>query len=432
MATNTMAKEKRMRTGIASLMLCTASLGLALIASAGRAPAAEVDVALTAQRATATMTDGAKVPMWGYCVSSATPASAAVGAACAAAAAWTPGPTLYAAPGDTLVVTLSNQLPVATSFVILGQFGGGLGAPVRDPQGPIVHPAVTTTTWPVKTGGSFTPPTQGTRVRSFVPEAAAMGTTPGSQIYTYAGLKPGTYLYETGTHPSLQAPMGLYGVLVVTTSPAVTVAAGATPASIATPGTAYPAGAINGVSVPAVNYDADAIFLISEVDAAQNAAVDAAAVAGTNDRTAWNAPGCTTVGGTTPCYPPAVNYAPTYILLNGQSFDRNNPSGNAAEVPPLYATGNLMVRIVNAGLRTHVPSIVGLPMSLIADDGNRAPGAPKVQSEALMTAGKTRDVLVTPAPAATTAASPAAYAEAAYAFFDRSLGLSTNGAPFGG
>ena len=421
-----------MRTGIASLMLCTASLGLALIAPAGPASAATVDVALTAQRATATMTDGAKVPMWGYCVSSATPASAAVGAACATAATWTPGPTLYAAPGDTLVVTLSNQLPVATSFVILGQFGGGLGQPVNDPQGPIVHPTVTTTTWPVKTGGSFTPPTQGSRVRSFVPEAAAMGTTPGSQIYTYAGLKPGTYLYETGTHPSLQAPMGLYGVLVVTTSPAVTAAAGATPASIATPGTAYPAGAINGVSVPAVNYDADAIFLISEVDAAQNAAVDAAAVAGTNDRTAWNAPGCTTVGGTTPCYPPAVNYAPTYILLNGQSFDRNNPSGNAAEVPPLYATGNLMVRIVNAGLRTHVPSIVGLPMSLIADDGNRAPGAPKVQSEALMTAGKTRDVLVSPATAATTAASPSAYAEAAYAFFDRSLGLSTNGAPFGG
>src|SRR5487761_2589205 len=131
MDTNTMAKEKRMRTGIASLMLCTASLGLTLIASAGHVAAATINVGLTAQRATATMTDGAKVPMWGYCVSSAT-AGAAVGGACTAAAAWTPGPTLYAAPGDTLVVTLTNQLPVATSFVILGQFGGGLGTPVSD------------------------------------------------------------------------------------------------------------------------------------------------------------------------------------------------------------------------------------------------------------------------------------------------------------
>ena len=32
-------------------------------------------------------------------------------------------------------------------------------------------------------------------------------------------LKPGTYLYETGTHPSIQAPMGLYGVVVVTDIP---------------------------------------------------------------------------------------------------------------------------------------------------------------------------------------------------------------------
>ncbi len=56
-----------------------------------------------------------------------------------------------------------------------------------------------------------------------------------------------------------------------------------------------------------------------------------------------------------------------------------------------------MVRVVNAGLKTHVPSIVGLSLALVADDGNRAPGAPKLQSEILMPAGKTRDVLVTPA-----------------------------------
>ena len=55
-------------------------------------------------------------------------------------------------------------------------------------------------------------------------------------------LKPGTYLYETGTHPSIQAPMGLYGVVVVTNIPA--------PATLSTPlkpGQAYP-GAYRGNS----------------------------------------------------------------------------------------------------------------------------------------------------------------------------------------
>ena len=36
----------------------------------------------------------------------------------------------------------------------------------------------------------------------------------------WGALKPGTYLLESGTHPSIQVPMGLIGMLVVTTAPA--------------------------------------------------------------------------------------------------------------------------------------------------------------------------------------------------------------------
>ena len=67
------------------------------------------------------------------------------------------------------------------------------------------------------------------------------------------------------------------------------------------------------------------------------------------------------------------------------------------------------MRFVNAGLRMHVPSIVGamtgaaavcVPgLSLIAEDGNLLPGVPRVQSEVFMAAGKTYDVMVN-APAA--------------------------------
>jgi len=74
--------------------------------------------------------------------------------------------------------------------------------------------------------------------------------------------------------------------------------------------------------------------------------------------------------------------------------------------PTVPATGSVLVRLVNAGLRMHVPSIVGsqtgvaptggtVPagFSLIAEDGNPLPGVPRVQSEVFMAAGKTYDVM---------------------------------------
>ncbi len=66
-------------------------------------------------------------------------------------------------------------------------------------------------------GATFTPPTQPNRVQSFGTEVP-VGTT--ATALTWTGLKPGTYLLESGTHPSIQVPMGLYGIVVVTT-PAV-------------------------------------------------------------------------------------------------------------------------------------------------------------------------------------------------------------------
>ena len=157
----------------------------------------------------------------------------------------------------------------------------------------------------------------------------------------------------------------------------------------------------------------------------QNAAVDAAAVAGTDvNRLRFNDPAC----GPAPCYPAAVNYTPTYFLINGQYFDKTAPQNSAftvADTAP-YSSGNILVRLLNAGSRTHVPSIVGLPMSLVAEDGNLAPGKPKLQNEVLLTAGKTHDVLVRPA------ASGTAYAPATYPVFDRALNLSTDNHPDGG
>src|SRR5207249_5254089 len=116
------------------------------------------------------------------------------------------------------------------------------------------------------------------------------------------------------------------------------------------------------------------------------------------------------------CYPPAVNYTPLYYLINGVAFNKTSPSSSLFPVSPATGvTGSVLVRFVNAGLRMHVPSIVGsvttpavVPtgttaaavsgFSLVAEDGNPLPGVSRVQSEVFLAAGKTYDVMVnTPA-----------------------------------
>jgi len=87
----------------------------------------------------------------------------------------------------------------------------------------------------------------------------------------------------------------------------------------------------------------------------------------------------------------------------GVSFDQSASWKSQFATTPALATGSVLVRFVNAGLRMHVPSIVGaitggtaaVPgVSLIAEDGNVLPGVPKIQSEVFLAAGKTQDVLI--------------------------------------
>lgn len=423
----------------------TAVFAASMLLAAGVAPAANLQVqkttaiSLTAQRMSKTMPDGTTVPMWGYCPTGS------------CSAGWAPGPTLIVPTGNTLQITLKNALPTQTSLVILGQLGGELGSPVKEPSP--AHAPQTTTTWPTMATATFTPPPQPPRVRSFAPEADADG---GTHTYTWTAMKPGTYIYETGTQPSIQAPMGLYGIIVVTKPPVVGYASDATPfanskffpkntqkmdvapmpitqksgfwGGVLTPKAninqaAPPALAIleAGVAFPNLSYDADVAMLFSEVDAVQNAAVDALA-----------APLCT-AGACSGVideskYPAAVNYTPTYFLINGQAYDQTAPEKSAFPVINAASTGNVMLRYANAGSHTHIPAVAGLDMSLVAEDGNVAPGRPRVQSEVLLTAGKTYDTVVQPAsdPAVTD------YASATFPIYDRQLSLSTGNLPNGG
>src|SRR5580700_5344500 len=227
--------------------LSTAILaGSALLLSAGIASAQTVyTVNLTAARQTTVLPDGNTVPMWGWTCGGVTgnpvTTAATTGSTCTALTyntttgvlnaqtnitTWQPPLIVvpYAlagtpAVGPTLIINLTNTLPVETSLMIIGQAGGGLGTPVREagPRTDGAHAGQTATTWTTVVPATFTPPTQGERARSFVPEVAGVatvGATPAAPgIYTWTNLHPGTYLIRTGTYPSIQGPMGLYGVL---------------------------------------------------------------------------------------------------------------------------------------------------------------------------------------------------------------------------
>jgi hypothetical protein len=384
-------------------------------------------VSLTAAPATLTMPDGSSVPMWGYSCGASTGT-----ATCAklnpAATGWSP--VLITVPtGQDLTITLTNNLSflppssttpntVPTSLVIVGQLGGGLGDVTQRTTTPSPdHTNAQQLTWPIAAPGTpvGTPPTQGPRVQSFSTEVAV--GTPAT--LTWKAPRAGTYLIESGTHPSIQGPMGLYGILVVTTA-----------ASGTTAGTAYAGVGTN----LAVTYNADIPLLLSEIDPVQNNSVNAAVnKAGFSETAVWSGQpgGCgNPASGAVyqTCYPPAVNYTPLYYLFNGVAFDKTHAPASLFPVTPTSGVaGSVLVRFVNAGLHMHVPSIVGAltgtspvvsGFSLIAEDGNPLPGVARVQSEVFLPPGKTYDVMMN---APTNAAAPA------LPVFDRELSLSGNG-----
>jgi hypothetical protein len=337
-----------MRSKMLNAILTTAAF-MGVLLTSGISHAADVYLQAQSFDKTLTLPDLTEVvvPMWGF----ATCLDDTFTSCDLPTATDAPGPQINLATTDTLTIHLNNTLSTPVSIVIPGQAGAG------DPT-------------------FFTDGAARQRVQSFTHEASAGGTA----LYTWTTLRPGTYLYQSGTHPSIQVPMGLYGALVV--------GGPATPAD-GTCGTGQQAAYDTVDSC----YDADAVMIFSELDPLQNAMAAAA----------------TSVAG----YPSTVNYSPTYLLVNGELSAGALSAGDPGD--------SVMLRFLNAGLRTHTPSVVGLDMGLFAEDGNPYPGLMMQQSMALLPAGKTIDALVTMP--ATNVTLP---------LFDRMPTFSNSGLPDGG
>lgn len=288
---------------------------------------------------------GSPIPMWGYALCTGS------GSGCSPATV--PGPALTVPAGDTvLTVHLANALPQPTSLVINGLF---------KPMTPV---------WDDGSTGNRTSPTQ--RVRSFDAEAAA---STGTQNYTWSNVKPGTYLYQSGTQPQVQVQMGLYGALASNFADAST-----------TPAQAY-------TGVP---YDNQTTLLYSEIDPTLHAAVASGSY------------------GTAPGPTSTLDYQPKYFLINGK------PYPDTAVITPVGNPGTTLLRLLNAGLTTHVPMISGTHWTPVAEDGKPYPYRTR-QYTALLSAAKTMDVLLTPDAGG-----------AVYPIMDRRLNLSNNGVADGG
>ncbi|MDD5364931.1 MAG: Ig-like domain-containing protein [Gallionellaceae bacterium] len=279
---------------------------------------------LRADVVTVTMPDGVPVTMWGY---------APDNNGCGTAGVTVPGPAIIVPPGDpALTVTLKNCLNVPTSLVIAGQL-------IADP----------TPVWTDGTSGARAGDLT-RRVRSFTHETLAGG---GVTDYVWNSLKPGTYLYETGTHPQVQVQMGLYGSLAKDDDVG---------------NVAYSQGALD------IIYNNQATLVYSEIDPALHAAVADGSYGSTGPTS-------------------TLEYHPKYFLINGQPYAAT--SGPIATVP---AGQNMLLRFVNASLKSHVPTIEGQYWKMIAEDGNPYPflGNPRQQYTAFLAPGKTMDVLLAP------------------------------------
>jgi FtsP/CotA-like multicopper oxidase with cupredoxin domain len=311
-------------------------------------PASAIEYWLRAEQFTVPSGILAGVKMWGY-------ANCTDGSFNTCEAPIVPGPALTVPVGDPLLtIHLNNKLPSvgfnnSTSIVIPGQIANM--APVKV---------------------DFNDGTGRQRVRSFTHET----DVDGIGDYSWTNMKPGTYLYHSGSHPQVQVQMGLYG------------------------GVKKDFGA--GQIYEGVSYSNEVTLFYSEIDPTLHASV---------------------TGGTyNPLGNSTLNYQPRYFLVNGKPFQSGDPA-----LASLSAGQATLLRFLNAGLQTRVPVINGLTMRLIAEDGKPYPwpANPREQYSVLLPAAKTVDAIIVPQVGSGGSA-------ARYAVYDRRMGLSNDGAANGG
>ena len=199
---------------------------------------------------------------------------------------------------------------------------------------------------------TLNPEFNGNRVTSFTHTAPTEG---GMATYTWNNLQPGTFIYHSGSHPGLQVHMGLYGVVKKEEAA--------------------------GQGYAGISYTKEVIVVYSEIDSTLH---------------------------DPPVVAKPLNYKPEYFLVNGKPFEAGEPNLLAGGVGQ-----NTLIRFINAGLKSHVPTLRGGYWTVVAEDGHVYP-YPKQQYNVFLPAMKTIDVIWTPS------------SQGVYPVFDARHFLTTN------
>jgi hypothetical protein len=287
------------------------SLAASMMIAVPAANAAVEDISgtsftLSADDGYVSVADGGSIYSWGYSIDGSP--------------MQLPGPTLRVTEGDTVTVTLNNDLPLAAGNVSIVFNGQQVSA----------------------TGG----------VDGALTREAPVN---GSVTYSFLAGKPGTYQYHSGTRSDLQVEMGLFGVLIV--DPA------AAPADIGCAAPVHTDALESGAAYdhPGSCYDREYLFVTSSIDLQVHTAVEAQAAG----------PGPIVL-------PDDAFDSSEYWLLNGRvgpdtmapNFAQNldhQPYGALARMHP---GEKVLVRTVGGGREFHPFHLHGNHARVIARDGN--------------------------------------------------------------
>lgn len=409
-----------------------ASLGATLLGVGAlyASPATAMSVCVRVASYVETMPDGSTATMWGYQTApTCTDDQLASLTSAINQKVRSPGDAIAVpATESSLTVTLINrasadgtlgetELTEPTSFVLQGHnttptmtpvFTTGAGADCTPPAVAAPPADATAPSMAVLLG------LRDCRVRSFTHEAAAGGIA----VYTFNTVRPGTYMYQSGTMPQIQVQMGLYGLVRKNFAEVAT----------NTPAYAY----------PTLPFDNEIALLLSEVDPAVHAAVAAGTFTGSTigydpkyfRLHRYNPPGLPA----TTTLPAAQCGVATNREVNAcikPAIDFTERSLAIAGPPPLNERGRLaiqpgvrqLVRLVNAGIQSRALELIDGHWYVVAEEGNEFPYR-REQYSAFLPAAKTADVWFTP-----TTSSPGQQ----LTIFDRRMALTNNNAdPSGG
>jgi FtsP/CotA-like multicopper oxidase with cupredoxin domain len=342
MSAMTMKKATSMNR-LLPLLLTAAALLLTAAAQAAAPGITGPAFNLTAQPAYITQPDGQTVYSWGYGCNG-TPAGFAPGVIPGATCPTMqiPGPTIIVTEGQTVTVTLTNNLPTAAGNTS------------------ILFPGFAVTA------------VAGTGVPGLLTQEAAPG---GSVTYTFIAGSPGTRAYYSGTQGDLQVEMGLYGAIIVLPSSATVLNACATPA-IHTNIYGMDAMGENDYRLaaaaydhPKTCYDREYLFQFSEMDPnIHNQALAQVTAAGT----------CTAGAQRCSLNVPTEPYHPAYFMINGRSMPDDMDANYAIMYPHQPYNGNphmhpgeqVLLRIIGQGRWQHPFHEHGNHVRILARDGN--------------------------------------------------------------